>query len=105
MGWLVIDRDSRPWLLKKPLIRDEGVQAKYLTDLLSLFEDEEIRGAFVFTFVSPSYPSSVDPDYDLDIASFCIVRTWDGVETSRLPLLWESKEAFHAIARYYGEKR
>ncbi|MCL6442209.1 MAG: hypothetical protein K6T83_01875 [Alicyclobacillus sp.] len=104
MGWLVIDRDSQPWRLKKSLIRDEGVQAQYLTDMLALFEDEGVEGAFVFTFVSPSYPSSVDLDYDLDVASFSIVRTWDGVETSRFPLQWEPKEAFHAVARYYGDK-
>ncbi|GMA51047.1 hypothetical protein GCM10025857_24040 [Alicyclobacillus contaminans] len=102
MGWLVIDRDSQPWRLKKSLIRDEGVQARYLTDMLALFEGEGVEGAFVFTFVSPSYPSSADPDRDLDVASFSIVRSWDGIKTSRYPLPWEPKEAFHAIARYYG---
>lgn len=105
MGWRVIDRDAQPWRLKKPLVRNEGVQARYLTDLLSLFEDEGMEGAFVFTFVSPSYPYSVGPDFDLDIASFSIVRTWDGVRTSRSSLPWEPKEAFQAIARYYCENR
>lgn len=101
MGWLVIDRESHPWRLSKPLIRDEDVQAQYLTDMLALFEEEGVEGAFVFTFVSPSYPSRIDPDYDLDIASFSLVRTWTGKTTSRSPLQWEPKNAFHAIAQYF----
>ncbi|UOF91675.1 hypothetical protein LSG31_05345 [Fodinisporobacter ferrooxydans] len=105
MGWLVIDRESKPWRLNKPLIRDEDVQARYLTDMLALFEDEGVEGAFVFTFVSPSYSSSVDPDYDLDTASYSLVRTWTGNATSRSPLQWEPKKAFHTIAHYYGSGR
>lgn len=104
MGWLVIDRDSNPWRLNQPLIRDEGIQARYLTEMLAVFEEERVHGAFVFTFVSPSYPSNVDPLYDLDIASYSLVRTWTTTETSRSPLQWEPKEAFHAIAGYYGSQ-
>ena len=102
MGWNVIDRNSRPWRLRKPLVRDEDAQANHLTELIALFEDEALEGAFVFTFVSPSYPSSENPEYDLDTASFSIVRTWEQRRTSRFPLEWEPKKAFHAIARYYG---
>jgi hypothetical protein len=105
MGWLVIDRDYQPWRLRKPLVRDERVQAQYLTDMLSTFEDEGLEGAFVFTFVSPSYPSSIEPDFDLDVASFSLVCTWNRAETSQAPLTWEPKKAFHAIAQYYGRER
>jgi len=101
MGWYVIDRDSRPWRLKQPLIRGESVQARYLTDMLALFENEGVDGAFVFTFVSPSYPSSDNPDYDLDVASYSLVRTWPDSEASRLPRR-EPKQGFHSVARYYG---
>ena len=82
----MIDRDSQPWRLSQPLIRDEGVQAKYLTDMLSMFEEEKVYGAFVFTFVSPSYPYNLNSLYDLDIASYSLVRTWTTTETSRSPL-------------------
>ncbi|CAJ1001227.1 hypothetical protein [Brevibacillus aydinogluensis] len=99
----MIDRDSRPWRLKKPLARDEEPQAKYLTEMLSLFEDEGMEVAFVFTFVSPSYPSSENPEYDQDVASFSIVRTWKQRETSRSPLQQKPKQAVHEIARYYGD--
>jgi hypothetical protein len=102
MGWMVVDRDSTPWRLSEPLIRDEGVQARYLTEMLALFEEEGVEGAFVFTFVSPSYPSNADPRYDLDTASYSLVRTWPaGRNTTRSPLPWEPKEAFHAVARCY----
>ncbi len=105
MGWMVVNRESTPWCLSKPLVRDEGVQACYLTELLALFEAEGIEGVFVFTFVSPSYPSSIDPRHDLDTASYSLVRTLPtGHETTRSQLLWEPKEAFHAVARYYGSK-
>jgi hypothetical protein len=104
MGWMVVNRDSKPWCLSKPLIRDEGVQARYLTEMLSLFEAEGVDGCFVFTFVSPSYPSSLDPRFDLDIASYSLVRTWPaGHGTTRSQLTWEPKEAFHAVARFYGK--
>jgi hypothetical protein len=102
MGWMVIDRSATPWRLSKPLMRDEGVQARYLSEMLALFEDGGVAGAFVFTFVSPSYPSSDDPRYDLDTASYSLVRTWPaGHDTSRSQLPWEPKEAFHAVARFY----
>lgn len=104
MGWMVINRNSTAWCLSKPLIRDEGVQARYLTEMLTLFEAEGVDGCFVFTFVSPSYPSSLDPHYDLDTASYSLVRTWpEGHGTTRLQLPWEPKEAFHAVARFYGK--
>ena len=101
MGWLVIDRESQPWRLNKPVTRNEDIQAQYLTDMLALFEDEGVEGAFVFTFVSPSYPSSAIPEQDLDTASYSLVRTWIDSDTSR----WEPKKAFHAVARYYGKGR
>jgi hypothetical protein len=103
MGWMVVDRTSTPWRLSKPLIRDEGVQARYLTEMLALFEEEGVEGAFVFTFVTPSYPSSHDPRYDLDTASYSLVRTWPaGHDTALSQLPWEPKEAFYAVARHYG---
>lgn len=46
MGWLIVDRDTQPWCLKKPLVRDEGVQARYLTDMLALFEDETFHNLY-----------------------------------------------------------
>lgn len=104
MGWMVIDRNSKPWCLSKPLIRDESVQARYLTEMLTLFEAEGVEGVFVYTFVSPSYPASIDPHYDLDTASYSLVRTWPAeYDVTRAQLPWEPKEGFYAVARYYGK--
>jgi hypothetical protein len=102
-GWLVIDRKTNPWRLIKPLIRDEEEQAKFLIEMLNLFTNEGVDGAFVFTFVTPSYPSNIDPLYDLDIASYSIVRTWKGIETTKAPLNWEPKNSFQAISQYFGK--
>ncbi|WP_067931630.1 hypothetical protein [Alicyclobacillus kakegawensis] len=105
MGWMVVNRQSTPWRLGKPLTRDESVQARYLTELLELFDSEGVDGAFVYTFVSPSYPSSIDPRYDLDTASYSLVRTWPAGNdaASQHSPRWERKQAFHAVARHYGK--
>jgi hypothetical protein len=104
MGWMVVDRAATPWRLSKPLVRDESVQARYLTEMLDLFEGEGVDGAFIYTFVSPSYPSSDDPIYDLDTASYSLVRTWPaGNDSASGHSSWERKEAFHAVADRFGQ--
>jgi len=58
-----------------------------------------LHGAFVFTFVAPSYPThATDPGRDLDSASYALVRTWpDG--------RMEPKAAFHAVADYFAVRK
>ena len=103
MGWAAVDRSASPPRLREGIIRDEKAQADELVALLEIFEAIRASGAFVFTFVAPNYPSNIDPGYDLDTASFSLVRTWpDGISRAPFDLPLEPKESFAAVADLYG---
>ena len=102
-GWAVVDWNKTPPQLKRQLHRDETGQANYLSELLQIFEQENVAGAFAFTFVSPSYPHHENSIYDLDLASYSIVKAYEnrtGNTYNDLP--WEPKESFFKLAKYYG---
>ena len=65
-SWAMIDRKKKPSQLKKGFVRDEDNQAECLTDLLTIFKNENVNGAFVYTFESPYYLHSENPAFDLD---------------------------------------
>jgi hypothetical protein len=103
-GWAVVDWEKTPPQLKREFIRDEAAQAKYLLELLEIFKKAEVEGAFVFTFVSPSYPYHQNPLYDLDMASYSIVKTYmdqNGITYKDMP--WEPKESFLKLAEFYSK--
>lgn len=103
-GWVIVDRSTTPRQLKGDYVRDEEGQARYLIELLDVFREEQVEGAFAFTFVSPSYPSSDDPRYDLDMASYSMVKTYtDHTGQTYQGMPWEPKAAFRCLARYYQE--
>ncbi|MFF2821033.1 hypothetical protein ACFVT9_36605 [Kitasatospora cineracea] len=84
--------------------RDEAGQARYLDELLEVFESEGVDSAFVFLFALSGYPHRPDgdPRDDLDRASLGIVKLLDGARGTRYPdLPWEPKAAFDAVARRY----
>ena len=63
-----------------------------------------MEGAFVFTFVMPSYPYNDDPLYDLDMASYGLVKPYVnqmGQTYHEMP--WEPKESFKQVAHCYQE--
>jgi hypothetical protein len=104
-GWLIVDRAVTPRRLKGSYVRDEAGQATYLTDLLDIFQAEGVNRAFAFTFVSPSYTTSDDPLYDLDMASYSLVKTYPDKKGQTYPdMPWEPKESFKRVAHYYKEK-
>ncbi|BCJ68366.1 hypothetical protein GCM10009779_49520 [Polymorphospora rubra] len=74
--------------------RDESVQARYLADLISLYDTEGVRGCFVFTFAMPDFPHRSDPNLDLDKAGF-------GVMAACADGTYRRKQAFHAVADSY----
>lgn len=103
-GWAIVDRSKKPYQLKGEFLRDERLQANYLIELLDIFRAEKVEGAFVFTFVSPTYPYNDNPLYDLDMASFSVVKTYEdqkGVTYNDMP--WEPKESFAALEEYYAK--
>ena len=102
IGWAIVDWKKNPPELKKHYQRDEKVQSKYLLDLLNIFEREEIFAAFVFTFISYSYVYNDDPKYDLDMASYGVVRSTPGIKNERYQHLeWFPKDSFFTLGNYY----
>jgi hypothetical protein len=79
------------------------VQARELTEVLGLLESVGVEGAFVFTFVSPLATWNADPRYDLDMASYSLVKSYaDRHGTTYPDMPWEPKESFAAVARYFA---
>lgn len=92
-GYQAIDfSGARPQLRGNP-VRDEEVQARYITELLEVYRSTGMDGAFVFEYVANNHPYSPESRYDLDMAGFALVRPED-----RRP-----KAAFEAVARSYRE--
>ncbi|GAA1427999.1 hypothetical protein GCM10009616_06600 [Microlunatus lacustris] len=78
--------------------RDEATQARYLTELIDVYDRAGVQGCFVFTFVMPDFPHSSDPRRDLDMAGFGIVKV-PGDD----PSAWQPKLAYAAVAERYDE--
>ena len=62
-------------------VRDEGLQARELTDQLGVLDSAGVDGAFVFTFVSPNSTYNDDPGFDSDMGSFSLVKSYPEKET------------------------
>jgi hypothetical protein len=125
MGWAIVDVDIAQYgkrlpELKSGNVRDEAEQAQELTELLTIFDKAGVDGAFVMTFVAPTSPYSDDPRYDLDMASYSLVKSYVdrlGELAAARPCVpwgkrpiggaypdmpWEPKESFWAVADHYG---
>lgn len=103
-GWAIVDRSKTPHQLKGDFVRDEGVQAQYLVELLDIFIAEKVDGAFLFTFVSPTYPFHEEALFDLDMASYSVVKTYaDQNGTTYKDMPWEPKKSFIALSDYYAK--
>jgi hypothetical protein len=84
-GWAIVDRTTTPNQLQGAYVRDEQGQATY-----------------VFTFVMPSYPYHDDPRYDLDMASYSLVKTYvNHMGRTYHDMPWEPKESFQQVADSY----
>lgn len=91
LGWTALDRTTEPRRLKDGVVRDEAGQAAELGAVLDLVERSAVEGVFVYTYIAPSYPSSREPAFDLDAASYALVRSWPDGTTER-------KAAFGVVA-------
>jgi hypothetical protein len=98
----VSDPDARPVRLTATVGRDEEEQARYVRELLDLYDEEGVDAAFIYTFARWDLPASADPERDFDLGSFGIVRVLEPgrVGTTRPGLPGEPKAAFHALAEY-----
>ena len=91
LGWAIVDFAARPPRLTAPVTRDEQAQATELAELLALYDEEPVAGAFVFKWAAYTYPRSDVPEQDLDVASYGIVAVQpDGS--------WRPKAAYAAVA-------
>ena len=70
--------DSTPSRLKGAYLRDETEQETELTELLRIFDQLGVDATFVMTFVAPLNPTSADPVFDLDMASYALVKSFGG---------------------------
>jgi hypothetical protein len=85
-------------------VRDEGLQARELTEILAILDGAGVDGVFVSSFVEPLAPFSDDPRYDLDMSALSLVKSYPGGRPGRTfpDLPWEPKEAFGAVAGCYA---
>jgi hypothetical protein len=124
-GFAILDtsaegRDTTPARLNGDYIRDESEQAAEVVDMLRIFDEAGVDATFLMTFVAPLNPTSDDPIYDLDMASYSLVKSFGGrlgplgtaypdapwdrdrLGTTYPDLPWEPKESFGAVAEFYG---
>lgn len=98
-GWAITAAVNGRRVIKGNYLRDETIQASYITELLDILTQEKVFAAFVFTFVNPLYKYNNDSELDLDMASYGIVKPVD--EPAYKELHWIPKEAFYRLADYY----
>jgi hypothetical protein len=102
MGWDIVDAIRSSPRLRGSYTRSEKVQADYIGVLLEIFALEAIEGAFVYQFIDARLPHSTDPRYDLDVASYGVVKVRTAESAESDALVWEPKLAFHEIGKRYG---
>lgn len=100
-GFEIVDYATQPPSIPETFVRSEEEQARELVELLTIFEEEGVSGAFVYNFLSQFDVYSDDPRYNLDTASHAIVKTMPGEADA--PLTWEPKIAFQAVADVYTQ--
>ena len=100
------DKDTgAPVRLNGEYLRHEAGQARYLRELLEIFETEGVDSTFVFTFALHGYPHRPDgdPREDLDLASYGIVKVLEDRHGRAYPTMaWEPKAAFRMLADYHA---
>lgn len=99
-GFVVVNFDTHPPSLKMTLVRSEAEQARYLTELLAIFDDEGVDTAFWHTFASWRLPHRPDPRDDTDLGAFGLVKIIED-DGPAGGVSWEPKDSFHALAAAY----
>ncbi|GGZ33396.1 hypothetical protein GCM10010387_29420 [Streptomyces inusitatus] len=100
-GWSVVDWDRPVPEVVGDVLRDEREQAEHIANMLGVFEREGFLGASLYGFIAPDSPHSPVPRYDLDVASFSVVKVIRRDHTDPAsPYHWEPKLSFSAVARH-----
>ena len=95
-SFLIVNWFASPPRVKDGFSRDEGTQAKYLEELITLYSGRGVHGCFVYTFSMADFPHNSDPQLDLDMAGFGVVKIPADDLTQ-----WEPKSSFATVARLY----
>jgi hypothetical protein len=104
MAWDVVDYERTPPRTIGNLQRSEETQARYVLRLLDVFESMDLYAAQLYNFVSAESPYDPDPRFDVDLASYGVVKTvWES-RTRPGRWHWEPKQAFHAVAEHYAAR-
>jgi|GEM_PF-126745 len=104
-GYAIVDWSTSPPQLNDTYTRNESVQATYLNELLDIFEQEGVDGAFIYQFIDPQLPHVPDdPLHDLDMAAFSIVKTYgdDADQSYNQTGYWEPKASFPEVASRFA---
>jgi hypothetical protein len=102
LAWDVLDPSGER--LIPGLVRSERAQARYLVELVRIFEAVGLDSATVYQFVTPDAPHRREPRYDLDTASYGIVKPiWTRRDRPTPHWHWEPKAAFRALAHEYRQ--
>ena len=105
LGWAIVDWDHTPPKLDGHYERSEDEQVSYLRELLAIFAEEGVDSAFWFTFAGYQLPHRADPLFDLDLASYGVVRLSDpSLATAETAFGWQPKKAFAAMADAYRKE-
>jgi hypothetical protein len=103
LAWDVVDARGGRERIRGHLVRSERAQARYLVDQFDVFATLGLRGATVYQFVTPDAPHRQDPRFDLDLASYGIVKPlWGARDRPTSHWHWEPKAAFRALAERYA---
>jgi hypothetical protein len=89
----VIDYSTKN--VKEGIIRDEKEQARYLKELLELYNQENIYATFIFDFKEEWKTHSKKPKKDLDLSSFGIMKVLENGKV--IP-----KKAFEVVRKIYS---
>ena len=82
--------------------RDEAEPARYLRELLDIFNAEGVDTAFWYTFAAYYLPHRSDGRLDLDVASCGVVKVLEDRCGQAYPdMPWEPTATFTALAEYY----
>ncbi|GGO90606.1 abortive phage infection protein [Wenjunlia tyrosinilytica] len=100
-GWDVVDWDKPVPEIKGKLVRSEREQADHIAFMLDVFESEGFLSASPYEFIAVDSPHSPVPEYDLDMASYGLVKVIrKDLTDPASPYRWEPKLSFHAVARH-----
>jgi hypothetical protein len=101
-GYDIFDHRTDPPAIAADVVRDEQVQADYLTESIDTLASVGVHGAFVFAFSEPMLIHTADPATDADMGGFGIVKvTRPAAPGPDAGEQWAPKTAFHAVARRY----